>query len=325
MNCPSCARPVALAREKCLYCGGALPHNLLEEAALAARRVLQSGSLSNLEAAATGNQRDQGRRRYLVVDMSEVAVERIATSCGVSLWEARQWQAASRYRLVKVSTEPADGPTESRLKEAGLTVLVLSEETIARGRLPVRLESIDTSSTPAECTLREDPEAPLKRRAVPEADLALVVSASIRREKARDLASLKKPPDKNLEDAFLVHLHLRGQGRPWEIDPRRTVFEGPGLASAYMRTLDLVRRLSRIAPHDDGFKYVVPALGPGLEDLGDLPGLKPAPRTDTKRPKLVVLDNVAQFRDYSAWRGALALEHFHPPRDPRSSGSARNL
>ena len=38
----------------------------------------------------------------------------------------------------------------------------------------------------------------------------------------------------------------------------------------------------------------------------------PANQKKSKEPKVVVLDNVAQFREYSAWRGALEM----PDRNP---------
>ncbi len=109
-----------------------------------------------------------------------------------------------------------------------------------------------------------------------------------------------------LEEALLVHVHLKGESRPWEIDPRRTAFEGTGLASAHMRTLQLVRRLSATTEHDDGFRNVVPAFAPGADPLSELAGIKPGTGNTKKESNLIVLDNVAQFREYSAWRGSVA-------------------
>lgn len=311
MHCPACARPVAMARANCVYCGAALSTEILEEASLAARRVLQTKSLAHLEAAAKGLGRDQPPRRYLVIDTAAASVQTLAEACSVSVWEARQWQTASRYRLVKVSAEPADGPLESGLKEKGLDLFVVPEETVARSRNPILLESIDISSTPAQCTLRDDAEGPASRRELSEPDIALIVSASIRREKVKDQTSLRIRSETRLEDAWLVHLHLRSQTRPWEIDPRRTGYKGVGLASAHMSTVELVRRLSAGAPHDEAFKNIVPALSPGVDEQNEPTSLKTTPKPTGKEPKLVVLDNVAQFREYSAWRGALEIARRH--------------
>ena len=307
MQCPACARPIAMARANCVYCGAALSAEALEEAARAAQRILQTKSLANLEAVAKGSPRDPRSRRYVVIDTSAVEVEMIAEACGVSSWEARQWQTASRYRLIKVSAEPADGPLESGLRAKGLRVLIVPDEAVARSRDPIPIESIDPLAEPPQCTVREDPEAPPSRRTLREPDLALIVTASIRRERVKDETSRRTPVDTRLEDAWLVHLHLRGEARPWEIDPLKTAYEGAGPASAYMRTLELVRRLSAFAPHDDAFKNVVPALSPGADPLSSLESFASANKKKTKEPKVVVLDNVAQFREYSAWRGAIEI------------------
>lgn len=294
-----------MARANCVYCGAALPSEALEEASQAAQKILQSKSLTSLEAAATVLVSDSPPRRYVILDTTTTSVELIAEACSVSVWEARQWQAASRYRLLRISTEPPDGPLESGLREKGLTPLVIPDETIARARSPIPLESIDTIASPARCTLREDPEAAPSRRDLREEDLILIVSASIRRQRVKDQSTPRVRAETRLEDAWLIHLHLQGESRPWEIDPLRTSYEGPGPASAFMRTLELVRRLSAIVPHDDAFRNVVPALSPGVDPLRDLESLVPPAKKKAREPKVVILDNVAQFREYSAWRGAV--------------------
>ena len=139
MRCPACARPIAMARANCVYCGAALSSEAREEAVQSAQRILQTRSLASLEAVAHGSPRDQLPRRYVVIDTAASAVEVIAEACGVSGWEARQWRAASRYRLVRVSTEPADGSLESGLRAKGPRVLILPDETVARSPNPIRL------------------------------------------------------------------------------------------------------------------------------------------------------------------------------------------
>ena len=65
--------------------------------------------------------------------------------------------------------------------------------------------------------------------------------------------------------------------------------------------------LSVTVPHDQGFRTVVPALAPGIDPLSELTGLKSESKGLARPPPPVVLDNVTQFREYSAWRGVLAL------------------
>ncbi|MEO8500104.1 MAG: hypothetical protein ABI565_04260 [Vicinamibacteria bacterium] len=305
MVCPACSRPIAMARANCVYCGAALSSEAIAGAAQASQKVLQSKNLLNLEAAATARVREQASRRYLIIDTASAPVERLAEACSVSAWEARQWQAASRYRLLKISTEPANGEFESGLRERGLVPLVVPDDTIARSRNPVLIESMDPNVSPLQCSLREDPEAAPSRRELREQDVMLILSASIKRERVKDQAPSRARADTRLEDAWLIHLHVVGEPRPWEIDPLRTSYEGPGLASAFMRTLELVRRLSTLAPHDESFRNIVPALSPGADPLRELQALAPAAKKKAKEPKVVVLDNVAQFREYSAWRGAV--------------------
>jgi hypothetical protein len=313
-HCAVCARPVAMARASCIYCGAPISAEVQEAAALAAQRVLQSKSLTHLETAAKGALGKHPPRRYLVIDTATALPETLAQACSISAWEARQWQAASRYRLLKVGAESPDGTLEAGLKESGLTFFSVPEQTVAPGRNPVVLESIDLSATPLQCTLRHDAEAPPKRRALPEQDVTLVISAFIKRERVRDLASLRAPADARMEDALLVHLHLVNEARPWEIDPHRTGYEGAHLASAHLSTRELVRRLSAKAPHDDAFRNIVPALAPGADPLSDFAGLKKTAKGASKELKIVVLDNVAQFREYSAWRGAVERERLNRPR-----------
>jgi hypothetical protein len=296
-----------MARANCMYCGAALSAEVQEAAAVAAKRVLQTKNLASLEAVARTAGRETQPRRYVVIDTAANPVETIAEGCGVSVWEARQWQAASRYRLLRISSEPSDGALETGLRAKALRVLAIPEETIVRARNPIPVESIDPTLSPAPCTIREDPEAPPVKTSLVEPDIALIVSATIRREKVKEQASRGGTPGEGrLEDGWLVHFHFRGGTRPWEIDPRKTTYEGAGLASAYMRTLELVRRLSTRVPHDEAFKNTVPALSPSTDSLIDLKSFGPsAPGRKNKEPKVVILDNVAQFREYSAWRGAV--------------------
>lgn len=313
MGCPACARPIATARPTCVYCGAPLSKDALEQAALAGKRVLQVEELINLEAAARGAVPDQPSRRYIVIDTADASVDRIASGCSVSAWEARQWQAASRYRLVKVTDEPSTRPLVVRLLGEGLVVRVIHADTVSRARSPIQIESIDASRIPALCSLRHDSESPAVRRTLPEQDLGLIISAAITREKVREPASPSRVQDLRLEDALFVHLHIKGETRPWEIDPRRARFEGGGLASGHMKTVQLVRRLAEFAPHDESFKNQVPALAEGADPLSELAEPISARQPARKGARLVVLDNLSQFREYSAWRGTLALASFDDP------------
>lgn len=293
-----------MARPTCLYCGAALPLATVEEATLAAQRVLESKTLVGLGNAAMGTDLGRPPRRYLVIDTQSTDTQTLALACSISPWEARLWQAGSRYRLLRISDEPQNGPLESELRAKGLPPLVLPEEMVARARRPLTVETIDLSATPLCGHLVDDPDAAVVPRDLKEQEIILIVSAAIKRERVREVVVSRLRTDRRLDDGYLVHLHLKGESRPWEIDPRRTGYRGPGEASAHMRTLELVRRLAVNAPHDEGFRNVAPALSPGVDPLADLPALKDSRRAG-KEPKTGFLDNVAQFREYSAWRAAI--------------------
>ena len=293
-----------MARGTCVYCGASLPLEIREAAASAAQRVLQSRTMAGLESAAMGNDFER-QKRYLVIDTTAQTAEVLAEACGMSVWDARQWQAASRYRLLRVMLEPQVSEPLSDLRAKGLNPLVVQGDAVAQARSPIPIESIDISAHPLQCTLREDPEGGTSRKELPEPKIALIISAPIKRERQKELRSRIRQ-DTRLEEAWLVHVHFRHETRPWEIDPRRTAYEGPGLASAHMRTLELVRRLSTVAPFDEAFKNIVPALSPGAGPSNELQGLQGGgAKPRDKEPKTVILDNVTQFREYSAWRGTI--------------------
>jgi hypothetical protein len=65
---------------------------------------------------------------------------------------------------------------------------------------------------------------------------------------------------------------------------------------------------------DDGFRWLPPALAPAAPGAhgGTRPGL-PAPTGRGAREGALVLDNLAQFRFYSAWRAAVERLRRAPP------------
>ena len=292
-----------MARATCMYCGAPLDVNVVAEAATAAQRVLEAKSLLHLEAT-TQNRSLAAERWYRIVETRSARAESLAAAFGVSLWDARQWQATSFYRLIGVNADSDPGRSGAPLEIEGVRIHHVSERRVAARRRPVAVESIDAEAL--SFSLREDSAAPAVWQQLRRENLALIVTGPIQREKIREQASPKKAADSRREESWLVHLHLRDDERPWEIDPGRTAFEGPGFASANMRTRDLVQKLSVSAPCDDAFKTTVPALSPGEDPIADLRRPKGEGKGE-KEGRLLVLDNVTQFREYSAWRSTLAI------------------
>jgi hypothetical protein len=98
-----------------------------------------------------------------------------------------------------------------------------------------------------------------------------------------------------------VHLHRRQDPRPVELDPADFDF-GPGGApsGAQLQIASWIDRLFPGVPRDDSFRVVIPALAPAVLS----PAGVTAALARTGREARVILDNLAQFRFHSAWRGA---------------------
>lgn len=301
-RCPACSRPIATARETCLYCGAVLSAEARALAVENADRILRSDTLPALSAIAQTTQ-NAASRTYIVLDVAGASEATLSSAFSISRWEARQWGAGPRYRLVRVS---ADAEADPAFAAPDLTLHVLPGEAIQRARTPVRIHAVDDLAEPLVLSTRPDPEGPVVRRELIRGALSLIVYAPVRREKAPEVANARKPARTRLEDGLLVHLHMEGEPQPLEIDARRTAFEGEGPPSAFLRSMALIRRLSETVPLDDSFRLVVPALAPAPDSDDEVEGLRKATNRSTREPRRPTYDNAAQFRDYSAWRGALA-------------------
>jgi hypothetical protein len=162
--------------------------------------------------------------------------------------------------------------------------------------------------------LRTEEEAVRVRRG----DVRLVVRGAIRRE-YRPSFTRKKIDTARLEEGYRVHLHRRSEARPVEIDASNFEFGFAVTGSARLELDAWVDEVAAGASRDDGFRHLPPALGPAVEEPmgllaaasylgarscpphgGPAPGGSAAGRTDQP----LLLDNAAQFRFYSAWRGA---------------------
>ena len=291
-----------MARANCLYCGAPLDAAAVAEAAMTSERVLRTRSLRHLEASVV-DEVGTAPRHYLIVETRSATTEQLVATCGISRWEAGQWQASSPYRLVRVTADQED-PLLERGRCGALVVHSIPEKSVVVRKNPIPIESIDASGESIACSIRPEPEGKPQRRLVDAEALGLVVSGPIKRERVKAAVASKRAADIRLDDNWMVHLHLRGEDRPWEIDAHRTAFEAAFNNSAHMNLLELVRRLARTTTADESFRSFVPALSPGDDPAADLRPLARG-RKEGKEPRPAVLDNAAQFREYSAWRGAL--------------------
>lgn len=93
--------------------------------------------------------------------------------------------------------------------------------------------------------------------------------------------------------------------RPVEIDPAAFDFGAPrARESSLLEIAGWITALAAAAAVDDEFRRISPALAPAAPAAGAAAGPEDALRTSATRAP-AILDNVAQFRFYSAWRGAV--------------------
>ncbi len=280
--CPHCRRPVALARPTCLYCGATLPASAVPVAEAAPESAAEDDT-----------------RTLVVADMSRADARALASVLGLLPYEAEQRVRRPGWQLLRVGDALAPGEADA-LRQAGARLLELGAgETrdarqpqvvlggvLREGRLHAR-----TASGPAS---------------VATGDVLLLVRGVIARQvrgeddKRRRLSSVAPEP------GLRLHLHRRDDARPLELDPHDFEFgreaqpEGPPLVTL----LRWCEALGGGAAWDDGFRHVTPALAPALPPAHSAAAAL-TPAAGGRKPPVERLDNLAQFRAYSAWRAAV--------------------
>lgn len=267
---------------RCLYCGAALPAAAVEEAALA--RVEALGALPPPAA----------DRCYLALDLAGVAAETLARALGLSAYEADQRCRRGGWQLVRVLDVAEAVEEVRRLEAAGLRPLPLPEAEVRRAESPFRADSGGWRGDRLALHAGEEESTLLPGEAL------LVVRGPIAREyltQARDPRLLRLA---SLEPGHLVHVHPRAPGPPVEFDALDFDFgETPLSGSTLLELLAWSERLAGEAPVDDGFRLLPPVLAPAPGTDGVAAAL------GRRHEAAPVLDNVAQFREYSGWRAAL--------------------
>jgi hypothetical protein len=283
MECPRCRRPVPAGRPQCLYCGTAV--SALAPAAKDEGRPPSRSAPSAIPGSALP------ARALVVVALAGVDAGRLAAAFGLSAFEARQWVRRGGYHLHRAAA-PADAEAErERLAAQGIAAFTFDEATVRAmperalgGRFDGPVLRVRIPGGPADIT------GP---------DLVLVVRGPITREHMPK-ESLRVARTATLDPGFLFHLHLRDRPRAVEIDPAAFEFAGPRAhEGSLLEIAGWITALAAATPVDDAFRRATPALAPAAPAAG----LEDALRKSVAHPP-EILDNVAQFRFYSAWRGA---------------------
>lgn len=310
--CPACQRPVAVARGSCLYCGAPLPPELQPPAA----------AETSAPAAVQSTASDGPQRALVVVEppSPECEPERLAQALSCSAFEAAQLVRRGGPYLHRILEAPAAEAECARLRGRGLAAVSLLEAELPLQPLPATAGERSSSGL----LLRVGPEA----LEIPAAALLLIVSGPILRQRQAS-PNRRRLDTAGSSEGWRLHLHRRAEIVPIEIDADN--FE-PGFAPHGSTRLELAHWLAELADgivHDDRFRLQPPALAPaGPEPQGPLsaltrlraPAARGASGSGGRRQgpdgEALWLDNLAQFRFYSAWRGALERRRRAAPATP---------
>jgi hypothetical protein len=185
-----------------------------------------------------------------------------------------------------------------RLRACGASVRALSEHEVRRGARPwVAAGGRQRGDGGLELRSAGD------ERVLAPGSLLLVVQGRIQREYQPRVA--RRPRTATLEQGYRIHLHAREAERLVELDPGGFEFDGesePG--SSLLRLRSWLEQLGAGVPVDDRFRFMPPALGPEEPSQGGALAASAGLRRRGGDDENVILDNLRQFRFYSAWRGA---------------------
>ena len=234
----------------------------------------------------------------MVVALDGVDPARLPDALGISLYEAQQWARRGGYHLQRAAAAHDAAAYRERLAAQGIVAFTFDEGAVRAAADP---EQALGGRFDGDTLKVRTPAGSIEIAA---SGLLLVVKGPITREPP-PMESLRWSRTATLEPGFRFHLHRLDQPRPIEIDPAAFDFGAPRAGgSSLLEIAGWITALAADVPVDDGFRRISPALAPAAPAKGATARLEDALRTSAARPS-AILDNVAQFRFYSAWRGAI--------------------
>jgi hypothetical protein len=274
--CPRCARPAAVASPRCLYCGEPL-------------------GAADLPAPAPPP--PPPPRTLVVLDLQGAPAPALAEAAGLSAFEAARRAERGGFHLHRIVGPEAAEEDRGRLAEMGVRAWLLPEADVRTAASPRVARG--GGGEDGRLVLRLGDET----RRLAGGDLLLLVQGAIVRE-YQSVPRRRKVRAASLEGGHRVHLHLRAPGPPIEIDPGNFEFaEGTAaFGPSLLLVAGWVESLRAHVPVDDDFRRLPPALAPETAAGGALAAAQ-ALRAPRGADAPLILDNLAQFRFYSAWRG----------------------
>jgi len=289
---------VAVARDRCLYCGEGLPPHLVPDPP--ARGRPSSGGAP----AETGAPAEQSTpaRTLVVLDLDAAGAERIETALGLSAYEAALLARRGGFHLHRILAPELAVAEAQRLRAEGLAVETVAETEIREQ--PLR--ALGGERSKGALTLRTEGEPVVLHRG----DLLIVVRGPIARQ-YQPVYRRRRVDTASLEEGYRVHLHRRSDRRVVEIDSANFEFGFAVTGSTRLELDAWVDEIGAGVPRDDGFRRLPPAYGVAEpEPRGPPAAVGALSRAGSSNDtgvdgESVVLDNARQFRFYSAWRAAL--------------------
>lgn len=240
-------------------------------------------------------------RLLVLLRADDAEPDRLARALGLAPAEALQRVRRGGWQLLRIAAPAVAEPEAARLTGEGLAAVLVPE---AEARIASRPRlALGGDMAGGTLTLRtSEGMVGVERR-----DLLLVVQGPIARE-YQTSPQVKRTRTATLEGGYRFHLHRRAGPPPVELDPWSFAFSraGPG-SSSLLQLAAWVQELSAGAEVDDNFRRLPAELGVaepgGGGPLAAANALSVGSGARQRGPLL--LDNLGQFRFYSAWRGAV--------------------
>jgi len=240
-------------------------------------------------------------RLLVLAQTRDADPEALARALGLAAADAAHRVRRGGWQLLRIAEPAAAREQVARLGEAGVIAVLVPEAEVRLAARPA--VALGGEWTGRELSLRTT-EGSMR---VEPSHLVLVVQGPIARE-YQTSQEVKRARTATLESGYRFHLHRKGDARPVELDPGAFDFGSRASgASSLLQLSAWVQELTRGGPVDDAFRRLPPELGmaesavAGPLAAADALGARAAVRGEAA----LVLDNLRQFRFYSAWRAAV--------------------
>jgi hypothetical protein len=279
--CTRCGRPLTAGLPRCVYCGADAPPEVVRGAPEEAAAPVGPGRL------------------LVVLQVEGTEPATLARALALAAAEANHRVRRGGWQLLRIAEPVAAEEQAQQLRGAGLGVALVAEADVRAASRPV--VAAGGESAGRRLSLRTS-EGPLE---VETSDLMLIVQGPITRE-YQTSQEVKRARTATLEPGYRFHLHRRGEVRPVELDPGAFEFGAAASGASSLLLLSAwAQELGADVSVDDGFRRLPPELGVAEAAGGPLAAADALGVRGGRGEATLVLDNLRQFRFYSAWRAAL--------------------